>query len=118
MIFINLPNAFGLTRPWGSLRLKQKLLIKEEIKMFLGVGRGQFLRLTTLPPSVSLLSRLCAIPYISQHYGLPRHVTEIALIFYMWMMFILQRKRTYMPPLPDMRTALYTYIRTTQKTHT
>jgi hypothetical protein len=42
--------------------------------------RGQCIRLTTLLPSVSQLSRQYEILNISQHYRPPRPVTEIALL--------------------------------------
>jgi hypothetical protein len=39
--------------------------------------------LTTLPPSVSRLSRQCEILNISQPYRLPKSVTGIALLFFL-----------------------------------
>jgi hypothetical protein len=47
-----------------------------------GVERGQCVRLTTLPPSVSRLSRQCGILNIPQSHRSPRPVTGTALLFY------------------------------------
>jgi hypothetical protein len=49
--------------------------------MFLGIERGRCLRLTTLPPSESRLSRQCGIVNISQPYRSPKPVAGIALLY-------------------------------------
>jgi hypothetical protein len=49
--------------------------------MFLGVKCGRCIGLTSLPPSVSRLSRQCGILNISQPYRPPQPVTGIALLF-------------------------------------
>jgi hypothetical protein len=63
---VNLPNASNGTMAWGCLRIR---------KYFWAVERGQRVRLTVLPPSVSRLSKQYGIFNISQPYRPPRPLT-------------------------------------------
>jgi hypothetical protein len=53
MKFFNLPNPSSRTRPWGSISVQQKLSTRSR-------------KMSTLPPSVSRLSRQCGNLDVSQ----------------------------------------------------
>jgi hypothetical protein len=67
---------------------------KHTNKCFCGVERGQCVGLTTLPPSVSRLSRLCWFLNVSQPYRPARPVTAITLLYFLQMAQGLGPKRS------------------------
>jgi hypothetical protein len=80
--FDDLLNHSGYTSPCGILSLYQKWVPEEGKQCFWPVERGRCVRLTTLPPSVSRLSRQCVILSISHAYRPPRPITGIALLYF------------------------------------
>jgi hypothetical protein len=70
--------------------------------MFLGVKGGRRVGLTTLPPSMSRLSRKCGDLNISQPHGLPQPVTRLLVLSYL---------RAGRPLPPPIRFLVLIYVR-------
>jgi hypothetical protein len=96
--------AYPMRRTTSSIRitiqqLPQIVILLKAIstrernkKCFWGVVRGRRVRLTTPPPSVSLLSKPCVILNISQPYRPSQTVMVIDLLIYIYMMSVPHRK--------------------------
>jgi hypothetical protein len=84
--FFNLPNPSSRTMALGSTQPLIKMSTRDILGMFLGVKGGQRVRLTTLLPAVSRLSRKCGNLNISQTSGSPQPVNKdsFTLLYFLY----------------------------------
>jgi hypothetical protein len=84
--FFNSPNPSGCTRPLGLASIRNEYQ-KHTNNVSGRVERGLYVGMTTLPQSMSRLSRQCGILNISQPYRPPQPVMGIALLFLLSFLF-------------------------------
>jgi hypothetical protein len=80
--FFNSSDPSGRTRDSRAQSPFHRNYYEKQKNYFWGVERGRWVGLTTLPPSVSRLSRQCRILNISQPYRPSRPITGTALVLY------------------------------------